>query len=75
MPDGVKSLIAGAFLVFMYLVVYKGEIHRRGVTFCHNFVDVPVLQHVPCLLLDVVIGFGTILLLGLAVVGFRRLRG
>lgn len=74
----VKSLIAGGFLIFLMLVVFRGEIIRRsyygvsyryGVSYCHNVEGVPVLGDMPCYLFNwlvtlliVVIFFTTVLL-------------
>lgn len=58
----VKSLIAGGFLIFLMLVVFRGEIVRRtyygvvsrryGVTYCHNVEGVPALGDIPCYIFD-----------------------
>jgi hypothetical protein len=69
-----KSLAAGGVLVVIYLVVLRGEIPRRGVTFCHHFENAPLLSAVPCFLIDFVIGFGTLLLFSIAVALIVRSR-
>lgn len=58
----VKSLVAAGFLIFLILVVFRGEIIRRsyhgifsgryGVSYCHNVEGVPVLGDIPCYLFN-----------------------
>lgn len=73
-----KSLIASGFIIFMTLVVFRGEIVRPSyygisrkyqVSYCHNVEGVPILGDIPCYifnwivtLLIVAIFFTTVIL-------------
>jgi len=78
--DHLKSLIAGAFVMFLMLVVFGGTIERPSfygisgnyrVSYCHTVDGMPILGDIPCFAFNLLV---TLLIIGLLIAAVVFLR-